>query len=47
MAGNKPGDFPETEKAAAEVLSLPMHTELTEEQQRFITDTIREFYAAG
>jgi dTDP-4-amino-4,6-dideoxygalactose transaminase len=47
MAGNKPGDFPETEKAAAEVLSLPMHTELAEEQQRFVTDTIREFYAAG
>jgi dTDP-4-amino-4,6-dideoxygalactose transaminase len=46
MSGGKAGDFPVTERAAAEVLSLPMHTELTEEQQRFITDAIREFYGA-
>jgi dTDP-4-amino-4,6-dideoxygalactose transaminase len=44
MSGGKPGDFPVTEQAALEVLSLPMHTELTEEQQRFITDAIKEFY---
>ncbi len=46
MAGNGPGDFPETEKAAGDVLSLPMHTELTREQQHFVCDTIKEFYAA-
>mgnify|MGYP001098783562 CR=1 FL=1 len=45
MAGNKPGDFPQTEQATREVLSLPMHTELNEEQQAFVCDTIREFYA--
>jgi UDP-2-acetamido-2-deoxy-ribo-hexuluronate aminotransferase len=45
MSGNKAGDFPETELATREVLSLPMHTELTEEQQAFVCDTIREFYA--
>jgi len=44
MAGGKPGDFPATEEAAAEVISLPMHTELTEEQQGHITDAIRRFY---
>lgn len=42
--GYRAGDFPVTEKAAAEVLSLPMHSELTEEQLVFITDAIREFY---
>ena len=45
MAGNKQGDFPVTEQATLEVLSLPMHTELNEEQQAFVCDTIREFYA--
>ena len=45
MSGYRRGDFPETEKAAEEVLSLPMHTELTEEQQLFITGAIREFYS--
>ncbi len=44
MAGNKKGDFPVSEKAADEVISLPMHTELTEEQQAFITDEVKEFY---
>ncbi len=31
--GYKPGDFPESEKAANEVLSLPMHPFLSEEDQ--------------
>ncbi|MBP1649480.1 MAG: Pleiotropic regulatory protein, partial [Bacteroidetes bacterium] len=43
-SGNRKGDFPVTEKAAEEVLSLPMHTELTEEQQSYITGAIQEFY---
>ena len=41
--GGSAGDFPFTERAAAEVLSLPMHTELTEEQQALI---VREVIAA-
>lgn len=44
VAGSRKGDFPVAEQAAAEVLSLPMHTELTEEQQRFITDAVKAFY---
>ncbi len=35
--------LPETERAAAEVISLPMHTELTEEQQTFIAGEVVAF----
>ncbi|HAK12140.1 MAG TPA: transcriptional regulator, partial [Chitinophagaceae bacterium] len=38
------GSLNETERLCASVLSLPMHTELTEEQQVFITDTIKSFF---
>ncbi len=41
--GCRSGDMTETERAAAEVISLPMHTELTEEQQAYITEHILEF----
>jgi UDP-2-acetamido-2-deoxy-ribo-hexuluronate aminotransferase len=46
MSGGKPGDFPVAEQAAREVLSLPMHTELNEEHQVYITNAIKEFYGA-
>ncbi|ARA94839.1 transcriptional regulator [Rhodothermaceae bacterium RA] len=36
------GDLRETERAAAEVLSLPMHTELTADQQERIAAAVRE-----
>ena len=36
------GDFPVAEKLAACVLSLPMHTELDEEQLQFITSNVLE-----
>ena len=45
MSGGKPGDFPAAEQAAAEVISLPMHTELNEEHLLHITGAMREFYA--
>jgi dTDP-4-amino-4,6-dideoxygalactose transaminase len=38
----KDGDFPVAEKLAACVLSLPMHTELDEEQLAFITSNVLE-----
>jgi dTDP-4-amino-4,6-dideoxygalactose transaminase len=44
VSGSKKDDFPVTEQACDEVLSLPMHTELTEEHQVFITQTIKNFY---
>lgn len=41
--GYKPGDFPHTEKAANEVLSLPMYPELTEAQINRVVEAVREF----
>jgi dTDP-4-amino-4,6-dideoxygalactose transaminase len=43
-SGYHAGNFPEAEKAAHEVISLPMHTELNDDQQRFVTDAVRRFY---
>ena len=37
--GYKYGDFPESEKASREVMSLPMHPFLSEEEQKQITQT--------
>ncbi len=42
--GYRKGDFPVTEKLSNEVLSLPMHSELTPEQSEFITQKINEFF---
>jgi UDP-2-acetamido-2-deoxy-ribo-hexuluronate aminotransferase len=41
--GYSAGDFPVAEAVAKEVISLPMHSELDEEQIRFITDKVIEF----
>ena len=40
----KEEDFPVTNKLVKEVISLPMHTELDEEQIKFITDSVLEFF---
>jgi len=41
--GYKKGDFPATEKAATEILSLPMFPELTEEKIHYVVEAIKEF----
>ncbi|HHN48841.1 MAG TPA: DegT/DnrJ/EryC1/StrS family aminotransferase [Bacteroidales bacterium] len=41
--GFKPGDLPVTEDLCSRVISLPMHTELDEEQLEFITSAVLEF----
>jgi len=42
--GYSKGDFPVSEKLAESVLSLPMHTELTDEQLEKITETIKSYF---
>jgi len=39
----KEGDFPVTEMLCNSVISLPMHSELDEEQLKYITDAVLEF----
>ncbi len=41
--GYKENDFPVTEELSLKVLSLPMHTELTETQLKYITDNVLEY----
>jgi dTDP-4-amino-4,6-dideoxygalactose transaminase len=42
--GYRAGTLPETERAAAEVLALPMYPELTDEQQERVVAAIGAFY---
>ncbi len=39
----KSGDFPVTEEIAKDIISLPMHTELTDEQIDFISEKVIQF----
>jgi dTDP-4-amino-4,6-dideoxygalactose transaminase len=39
----QPGDFPTSENAAAEILSLPMYPQLTAEQQAQVVREILQF----
>jgi len=41
--GYKKGDFPECERQSGEILSLPMHNALTEDQLKRVAETIVEF----
>jgi dTDP-4-amino-4,6-dideoxygalactose transaminase len=41
--GHKPGDFPHAERAAEEVLSLPIYPELRAEQRVRVAETVSEF----
>ena len=44
--GYKKGDIPAVEKACDEILSLPIYPELTEENQVYVADAIKEFYTS-
>jgi dTDP-4-amino-4,6-dideoxygalactose transaminase len=44
--GYKKGSFPQSEKAAKEVLALPIYAELKAAQQKYVVDSIAEFYGA-
>lgn len=39
--GYRQGDFPESEKAAASILSLPLYPEMTGEQQEYVVEQLR------
>jgi dTDP-4-amino-4,6-dideoxygalactose transaminase len=40
--GHQPGDFPEAERAAGEILSLPLFPEITEQQQQRVADALEK-----
>jgi len=41
--GNGPGSLPETERAALEILNLPMHQHMSDEQAMHVAASVREF----
>ena len=42
--GYREGDFPESERACREVLSLPVFPELTEAQRAYVAESVRAFF---
>jgi len=42
--GYRQGDLPESEKAAKEVLAIPVYPELTEQMKEYTSEAITEFY---
>src|ERR1700674_961484 len=42
--GCKPGDYPQSERAAAETLALPIYPALTEAQLQYVVDTMPAYY---
>ncbi|HET7232673.1 MAG TPA: DegT/DnrJ/EryC1/StrS family aminotransferase [Longimicrobium sp.] len=45
--GYKEGQFPESERACREVLSIPVYPELAQDQLAYVAETIRGFFGAG
>lgn len=43
--GYKEGDLPAAEAMAKQVLSIPVHPDLTAEHKQYVVDSIKEFYA--
>jgi len=43
--GYAPGDLPESERAATDVLALPMFAELREDEQQYVVEMIADFYS--
>jgi dTDP-4-amino-4,6-dideoxygalactose transaminase len=45
--GHQPGDFPVTEKVAAEIVSLPMFPQLSAEQKDYVVEQVLQFVQQG
>jgi dTDP-4-amino-4,6-dideoxygalactose transaminase len=45
--GVKPGAFPESERAAAETLALPVYPEVSEQQLQYVAECVTEFVRGG
>jgi dTDP-4-amino-4,6-dideoxygalactose transaminase len=45
--GYKEGEFPESERACREVLSIPVYPELTQDQTAYVAETIRAFFGGA
>jgi dTDP-4-amino-4,6-dideoxygalactose transaminase len=43
--GHRAGDFPQTERAARETLALPIYPELSRAAQRYVAESIADFFA--
>jgi dTDP-4-amino-4,6-dideoxygalactose transaminase len=43
--GHKPGDFPVTDRHCRETISFPVDQHLSREEQDYVIETVREFYA--
>jgi dTDP-4-amino-4,6-dideoxygalactose transaminase len=42
--GYKNGDYPCTEQAVSQILSLPMYAELTDDEIKYVADSINAFF---
>lgn len=45
--GYNPGDLPNTERLASEILSLPIYLSLTDDDVKYVCDQIQEFFQQG
>ena len=45
--GYREGQFPESERACREVLSLPVFPELSQAQLAYVAETVRGFFGAS
>ncbi len=44
--GHKEGDMPDTEMAAKETLALPVFPEITEEEQDYVIESVKDFFSS-